>query len=131
MQSVSTTNAADLRRDAGLDDITHDFAGGRPVLNSTRQNATTSSGPADDNVARLTEAYRAVLAGIGEDPGREGLLKTPERAAKAMMYFTKGYTENAAGKVGLFMTIRPALVSCGRWRRTARGDALDVGTPIN
>jgi len=45
----------------------------------------------------LTDTYRSVLTAIGEDPNREGLLKTPERAAKAMIYITKGYSENVAG----------------------------------
>ena len=31
---------------------------------------------------------------VGEDPEREGLRETPERYAKAMLYFTKGYEEN-------------------------------------
>ena len=42
---------------------------------------------------------RQILTSIGEDPNREGLLKTPERAAQAMMYFTKGYKEDVVGKV--------------------------------
>lgn len=31
---------------------------------------------------------------LGEDPERQGLLGTPERYAKAMLYFTKGYEQN-------------------------------------
>jgi len=37
---------------------------------------------------------RAILELLGEDPNREGLLKTPERVAKAWQFLTKGYSEN-------------------------------------
>ncbi len=47
---------------------------------------------------RITEAlkknYETVISELGEDTEREGLLKTPERAAKAMQFLTKGYHEN-------------------------------------
>ena len=39
----------------------------------------------------LTELYESILRDIGEDPAREGLVKTPERAAKALQYLTRGY----------------------------------------
>ena len=42
----------------------------------------------------LAGHVRAILELLGEDPGREGLLKTPERVAKAWQYLTKGYEEN-------------------------------------
>lgn len=45
--------------------------------------------------AGLMEAYRKSLSLLGEDPEREGLLKTPERMAKAMQYITQGYHMDA------------------------------------
>ncbi|XP_055706647.1 GTP cyclohydrolase 1 isoform X1 [Phlebotomus papatasi] len=42
----------------------------------------------------MTRSYRLLLTGLGEDPDRQGLLKTPERAAKAMLFFTKGYDQS-------------------------------------
>jgi len=41
----------------------------------------------------MVEAYASILAGIGEDVERDGLLDTPERAAKAMEYLTQGYNQ--------------------------------------
>ena len=43
----------------------------------------------------LTGLYEQIIKGIGEDPTREGLQKTPERAAKAMQYLTRGYQQTA------------------------------------
>ena len=39
----------------------------------------------------LTENYKGALSLLGEDPAREGLIKTPERMAKAMQFITQGY----------------------------------------
>ena len=43
----------------------------------------------------LIDNYRSALDLLGEDPEREGLLKTPERVAKAMQYMTQGYQMDA------------------------------------
>jgi GTP cyclohydrolase IA len=44
----------------------------------------------------LKGSYRSIIGAIGEDPEREGLIKTPERMAKAMQFITQGYNMNAA-----------------------------------
>ena len=46
-------------------------------------------------IANLSVHYKEVLKHIGEDPEREGLLKTPERVAKALLYLTHGYDIDA------------------------------------
>jgi len=48
----------------------------------------------DEITSRLAEHYEDVLKNIGEDPNREGLLKTPERVAKAIQFLTHGYHLN-------------------------------------
>lgn len=45
-------------------------------------------------VKELADHYEAILRLVGEDPNREGLRKTPIRAAKAMLDITRGYREN-------------------------------------
>jgi GTP cyclohydrolase I len=45
----------------------------------------------DKITSGLIENYRESLGLLGEDPNREGLLKTPERVAKAMQFLTQGY----------------------------------------
>jgi len=42
----------------------------------------------------LKESYSNILKGIGEDVTRDGILKTPERAAKAMLFLTQGQDQD-------------------------------------
>ncbi|XP_072031104.1 GTP cyclohydrolase 1-like [Amphiura filiformis] len=58
----------------------------KPLAELTRHDS-------DLQLPGMTKAYRSLIASVGEDPTRQGLLKTPERAAKALMFFTKGYDE--------------------------------------
>ena len=45
-------------------------------------------------IEELMGHYREILRLLGENPGREGLIKTPERVAKAMSFITKGYAQD-------------------------------------
>ena len=47
-----------------------------------------------ETVEKLKGHYREIIKLLGEDPDREGLIKTPERVAKAMLYLNKGYEQN-------------------------------------
>ena len=44
-----------------------------------------------EKTARIADKYESILSDLGEDPNREGLLKTPERVSKALQYLTHGY----------------------------------------
>lgn len=48
----------------------------------------------DECTKSLSSNYKEVIENLGEDPTREGLLKTPERVAKAMQFLTQGYDQN-------------------------------------
>jgi GTP cyclohydrolase I len=45
----------------------------------------------DEKIKVLSDHYREIIEEVGEDSNREGLLKTPERVAKAMQFLTHGY----------------------------------------
>ncbi|TMW67969.1 hypothetical protein Poli38472_007641 [Pythium oligandrum] len=47
-----------------------------------------------EKIQKMADAVRVLLECIGEDPEREGLLKTPERMAKALLFNTKGYAQS-------------------------------------
>jgi GTP cyclohydrolase I len=42
----------------------------------------------------MEESFRQIIEAIGEDPDREGLVRTPERAAQAFEFLTQGYRQN-------------------------------------
>lgn len=48
----------------------------------------------DERLRLIASHYREILKLIGEDPEREGLVRTPERAAKALLAITSGYRSN-------------------------------------
>ena len=49
----------------------------------------------EDVTMQLANGYRTIIASTGQDLEREGLIKTPERAAKAFQFNTQGYSQDA------------------------------------
>jgi GTP cyclohydrolase I len=60
-----------------------------------KTNAALADPPLGLLDASTQEIHRELLRRLGEDPARDGLLKTPERIEKSMEYLTKGYAQNA------------------------------------
>jgi GTP cyclohydrolase I len=63
--------------------------------------ANDAAATTEDNVIHgLAADYRSILSGLGEDLDREGLVRTPERAAKAIHFLTSGYRGSVADAIG-------------------------------
>lgn len=60
----------------------------------------------------MAKSYRLLLGSLGENPDRQGLLKTPERAAKAMLFFTKGYDQSLEGECFFFISFTVTQLMC-------------------
>jgi GTP cyclohydrolase I len=56
--------------------------------------------PAPPHAAEFETLVRQMLAALGEDPAREGLLKTPQRVANSMLWLTRGYEQTPREVVG-------------------------------
>ncbi len=64
--------------------------------------ATTASSPATETMQalELDELIRQMISHLGEDPDRDGLLRTPERVAKSMRWLTRGYNQSVREAIG-------------------------------
>ena len=60
----------------------------------------THPGAEPPHLEPFADKVRAMLAALGEDPGREGLLKTPERVESSLRWLTQGYRMSVEDAVG-------------------------------
>jgi GTP cyclohydrolase I len=74
----------------------HTTTAGKPNGESSRTPQSDHGTEQECKLQRLADAYKTILECVGEDPEREGLVKTPMRAAKAMMFLTQGYQQSTA-----------------------------------
>lgn len=81
--------------------VIHIFCG---TAKSTVSRLNASAAEKATRELKLTSAVRTILECIGEDPDREGLLRTPERYAQALMWMTRGYEERLTGAMGSVIT---------------------------
>ncbi|NBD15608.1 MAG: GTP cyclohydrolase I FolE [Cyanobacteria bacterium] len=61
---------------------------------SSLEAAVTNDSTQDAQMEEMMAAVKTLLQGVGEDPEREGLLKTPKRVAEAMQFLTQGYQQS-------------------------------------
>lgn len=66
----------------------------RPDRNTQNGREPNLQPPREELEEPMIEAVRTLLLGVGEDPQREGLLKTPKRVAEAMRFLTSGYNQS-------------------------------------
>ncbi len=66
----------------------------RPDRNTHNGRQADFHPPEEEHIEQMMDAVRTLLVGVGEDPLREGLLKTPKRVAEAMQFLTSGYNQS-------------------------------------
>uniref|UniRef100_H3CXW2 GTP cyclohydrolase 1 n=1 Tax=Tetraodon nigroviridis TaxID=99883 RepID=H3CXW2_TETNG len=78
---------------AVVDDYPHMYIDGQHNGPCKEEQACNGAAGAD-RVSQMEKSYKDILTELGEDATREGLQRTPLRAAKAMQFLTKGYNES-------------------------------------
>ena len=91
--SIAASNGSNRSQSPLIPDLA-DAIQPRPDRNTHNGQEPNLQIPSEELNESMVEAVRTLLIGVGEDPEREGLLKTPKRVAEAMRFLTSGYTQS-------------------------------------
>jgi GTP cyclohydrolase I len=94
IMTIARSNSSNGSQSPLTTELAEAIASTRPDRNTHNGKEPDVHPPTEEEMRKMKEAVRTILLGVGEDPEREGLLKTPKRVAEAMNFLTSGYRQS-------------------------------------